>query len=58
MHQGFHKILRNIIVFNIDNNSKKLFLKHQITKDHVTMKTWLLKIQLCHDKNKLHFKLF
>ncbi len=41
----------------------KMFLEHQISiflKDHVTPKTgvMILKIQLCHHRNKLYFKVY
>ncbi len=48
-------------VFNADNNKCFLSSKSEgFLKDHVTLKTgvMMLKIQLYHHRNKLHFKIY
>ncbi len=60
------KIFSSSTVFNIDNTIPIFFVVHFIVflKDHVTLKThsdsevMMLKIQLCHHRNKLYFKIY
>ncbi len=47
MHHGFHK---NINVFNIDNNQKRIMM---ISEDHVTLKGGVMMLEIL--RHQLHF---
>ncbi len=49
------KILSSKPVFNINNNKHQNFWR---IMGHLRLEKCLLKIQLCHHRNKLHFKIY
>ncbi len=53
MYHNFHKNVKQHTVLNNDNNKHQISILEKILNDHVT-----LKMQLCHHRNKLHFKMY
>jgi len=49
-----------LIIKNIKNLKQQISILESFLKDHVTLKTGVMmpKIQLCHQRNKLHFKIY
>ncbi len=55
------KLLHSTTVFNIDNNKKYFWALNQhigMISEGLKTGVMMLKIQLCHHRNELHFKMY